>query len=297
MTQNLAYERDGAAIYRQSFAISGRGRPERGPGRPGARGRPDDPRLRDDRPAGRPGLVAGGGQRGARRPGPRRGRAMRHRHGRRRDDPVAAAGRQPGRVHPGRPAGGGAGPALGTTRSAAAVQLWAEHLDGAVVAVGNAPTALYALLELIGAGGPRPAAVLGCRSASSARPSPRRPWPPADCRTWSCAAAGAARPWRPPRSTRWPGRRSDRPGDCAGPGPGARDDGAADRRGRRPGRPGPAHRAGHPADRRRRRHRLPLRPAREQHRPRGRAALPARRAGRGDPAVPGHHRGQRAGLP
>jgi precorrin-8X/cobalt-precorrin-8 methylmutase len=41
------------------------------------------------------------------------------------------------------------------------VQLWAEHLDGAVVAVGNAPTALYALLELIGAGAPRPAAVLG----------------------------------------------------------------------------------------------------------------------------------------
>jgi precorrin-8X/cobalt-precorrin-8 methylmutase len=50
---------------------------------------------------------------------------------------------------------------LGTTRSAAAVHLWAEQLDGAVVAVGNAPTALYALLELIGAGAPRPAAVLG----------------------------------------------------------------------------------------------------------------------------------------
>jgi precorrin-8X/cobalt-precorrin-8 methylmutase len=50
---------------------------------------------------------------------------------------------------------------LGTTRSAAAVQLWPEHLGGAVVAVGNAPTALYALLELIAAGAPRPAAVLG----------------------------------------------------------------------------------------------------------------------------------------
>ena len=50
---------------------------------------------------------------------------------------------------------------LGTTRSAAAVRLWPEHLGGAVVAVGNAPTALYALLELIDAGAPAPAAVLG----------------------------------------------------------------------------------------------------------------------------------------
>jgi precorrin-8X/cobalt-precorrin-8 methylmutase len=50
---------------------------------------------------------------------------------------------------------------LGTTRSAAAVRLWAGHLDGAVVAVGTAPTALYALLELAAAGAPRPAAVVG----------------------------------------------------------------------------------------------------------------------------------------
>lgn len=47
----------------------------------------------------------------------------------------------------------------GTTRSAAAVALWREHLEGAVVAIGNAPTALFALLELIDAGGPRPAAI------------------------------------------------------------------------------------------------------------------------------------------
>lgn len=49
----------------------------------------------------------------------------------------------------------------GTTRSAAAVELWRDRLDGAIVAIGNAPTALFRLLELIGDGAPRPAAVLG----------------------------------------------------------------------------------------------------------------------------------------
>ncbi len=50
---------------------------------------------------------------------------------------------------------------LGTTRSAAALDLWAPRLAGAVVAVGNAPTALFRLLELVAAGAGRPAAVLG----------------------------------------------------------------------------------------------------------------------------------------
>lgn len=50
---------------------------------------------------------------------------------------------------------------LGTTRSAAAVDLWADRLGGAVVAIGNAPTALFRLLELIDEGAPTPAAVLG----------------------------------------------------------------------------------------------------------------------------------------
>lgn len=49
----------------------------------------------------------------------------------------------------------------GTTRSAAALELWRDRLDGAVVAIGNAPTALFALLEMIAAGAPRPALVLG----------------------------------------------------------------------------------------------------------------------------------------
>jgi len=49
-----------------------------------------------------------------------------------------------------------------TTRTAAAVSLWEPHLEGAVVAIGNAPTALFHLLELILDGGPRPAAIVGC---------------------------------------------------------------------------------------------------------------------------------------
>jgi len=50
---------------------------------------------------------------------------------------------------------------LGTTRTAAAVDLWDKHLDGSVVAIGNAPTALFRLLELLEAGAPRPAAIVG----------------------------------------------------------------------------------------------------------------------------------------
>lgn len=50
---------------------------------------------------------------------------------------------------------------LGTTRSAAAIELWRDDLEGAVVAIGNAPTALFHLLERIDAGWPRPAAILG----------------------------------------------------------------------------------------------------------------------------------------
>ena len=51
--------------------------------------------------------------------------------------------------------------AIGNTRSAAAVELWGKHLDGAVVAIGNAPTALFHLLELLDAGAPKPAVILG----------------------------------------------------------------------------------------------------------------------------------------
>jgi precorrin-8X/cobalt-precorrin-8 methylmutase len=51
--------------------------------------------------------------------------------------------------------------AIGNTRSAAALDLWGEKLGGAVVAIGNAPTALFHLLELLDAGAPKPAAVIG----------------------------------------------------------------------------------------------------------------------------------------
>ena len=51
---------------------------------------------------------------------------------------------------------------MGTTRSAAALSLWGERLDGAVVAIGNAPTALFHLLEMLLDGAPHPAAIVGC---------------------------------------------------------------------------------------------------------------------------------------
>lgn len=50
---------------------------------------------------------------------------------------------------------------IGNTRSAAAVELWEPHIEGAVVAIGNAPTALFHLLELIDQGFPKPAVILG----------------------------------------------------------------------------------------------------------------------------------------
>ncbi|PWC90336.1 precorrin-8X methylmutase [Azospirillum sp. TSH100] len=50
---------------------------------------------------------------------------------------------------------------IGNTRSAAALDLWGERLGGSVVAIGNAPTALFYLLEMLAAGAPKPAAILG----------------------------------------------------------------------------------------------------------------------------------------
>ena len=53
------------------------------------------------------------------------------------------------------------GIASSITRSAAALQLWQEKLEGAIVVIGNAPTALFALLEMIDAGAPKPACIAG----------------------------------------------------------------------------------------------------------------------------------------
>lgn len=50
---------------------------------------------------------------------------------------------------------------IGNTRSAAAVEMWREHIEGAVVVIGNAPTALFHLLELLDEGWPKPALILG----------------------------------------------------------------------------------------------------------------------------------------
>lgn len=71
--------------------------------------------------------------------------------------------------------------AWGTTRAAAAVSLWGPELDGAVVAIGNAPTALFHLLELLHQGGSRPAAIVGMPvgfvgSAESKEALTTNPW-------------------------------------------------------------------------------------------------------------------------
>lgn len=50
---------------------------------------------------------------------------------------------------------------MGTTRTAAAMELWRDKLEGAVVVFGNAPTALYRLFEMLDAGAPKPAAIIG----------------------------------------------------------------------------------------------------------------------------------------
>ncbi|MGE6660402.1 precorrin-8X methylmutase [Pseudomonas sp. NPDC077408] len=50
---------------------------------------------------------------------------------------------------------------LGNTRSAAALEHWCEHLEGSVVVIGNAPTALFYLLEMLDAGAPKPALIIG----------------------------------------------------------------------------------------------------------------------------------------
>lgn len=67
----------------------------------------------------------------------------------------------PVRCHLGEPGLAELAEKLGTTRTAAALQYWRDDLPGAVVAIGNAPTALFALLDLIDEGWPRPAAIVG----------------------------------------------------------------------------------------------------------------------------------------
>lgn len=81
---------------------------------------------------------------------------------------------------------------LGTTRSAAALELWRGRLDGAVVAVGNAPTALFRLLEMVRRARGVRRRSSACRSGSSARRSRRRRSPRAASTIWRCAGGAAA---------------------------------------------------------------------------------------------------------
>ena len=82
---------------------------------------------------------------------------------------------------------------LGNTRSAVALEHWREHLEGSVVVIGNAPTALFYLLEMLDAGAPKPALILGFPVGFVGAAESRRCSPP--------IAAGALRdrprsPWR-----------------------------------------------------------------------------------------------------
>ncbi|GAA3966826.1 precorrin-8X methylmutase [Gordonia caeni] len=67
----------------------------------------------------------------------------------------------PVRCHLGQPGLAELAEQLGTTRTAAALEFWRDDLERSVVAIGNAPTALFALLDKIDAGWPRPAAIVG----------------------------------------------------------------------------------------------------------------------------------------
>ena len=92
----------------------------------------------------------------------RRADPVRRQDGRERHHARAPARRERGGLHPRRSARSRRLPReLGNTRSAAAMELWRERLDGALVVFGNAPTALFRLLEMLDAGAPKPAAVIG----------------------------------------------------------------------------------------------------------------------------------------
>ena len=86
---------------------------------------------------------------------------------------------------------------MGTTRSAAALSLLSDRLDGAVVAIGNAPTALFHLLEMLHDGAPRPAAIIGCPvgfiGAAESKQALEEAEPASTSRSSPSAAAAAAR--------------------------------------------------------------------------------------------------------
>ncbi len=101
------------------------------------------------------------GQGRAAGPARRRPGAVRRADGGQRHHPGPPAPGQRDRLHTQRTGVPELAAKLETTRSAAAIDLWMDRLEGGVVAIGNAPTALFRLLELIRDGAPRPAAILG----------------------------------------------------------------------------------------------------------------------------------------
>ena len=153
--------KDPDAIYSASFAGSARGADRPAGGRlSGDRAAPD-PQLRH---AATSSTISSGrrcGRRRAARPSPPARRSWSIRNGRRRHHPLAPAGAKPGDLHARRGRRAEAARALGTTRRRPRSTLWRPHLGGAVVAIGNAPTALFRLLELLADGAPAPALVAG----------------------------------------------------------------------------------------------------------------------------------------
>ena len=156
----IDYIRDGQAIYRQSFATI---RAEAN-----LAGIPADLEKLAVRVIHACGMVdvvddlrfsPGAGAAG--RAGRRRGDPLRRADGRRRRDPLAAARRQPGDLHPQR--SGRAGARHGTRQYplGGGPGALARAPGGSVVVIGNAPTALFYLLEMLDAGAPKPALILG----------------------------------------------------------------------------------------------------------------------------------------
>jgi precorrin-8X/cobalt-precorrin-8 methylmutase len=159
-----SYETDGAAIYRQSFAII---RAEANLARFSADEEPVVVRM--IHAAGMIGLESHirftSGMAGAARTALQRGAAILC------DARMVSEGITRARLPAGNavictlgdPAVSALAQTLGNTRSAAALELWRPHLDGAIVAIGNAPTALFHLLNMLkDENCPRPAAIIGC---------------------------------------------------------------------------------------------------------------------------------------
>ena len=172
---------------------------------------------------------------------------------------------------------------LGTTRSAAALELWRDRLDGAVVAIGNAPTALFHLLDMLDAGAPPPG---------------RGPRHPGGVHRGGGVEGGAGGD-RPPHTSSSTAVAAAPPITAAAlnalaSGGDPVSDGAALRRRCRPRRPRARHGQGRPPHPRRRRDRLPLGAARPLDRPAHRRPAPARRSDRGGARLPGHHRDHRS---